>query len=161
MWKDRPSYPKYKNIVRTIRLTNNLNGDNVLIKIETEIEKLEDSNLPNIKILNLKGLNIPAKIKLEYHNALGLSFKEGEKAVLTIFNKNSKKEEKIDDGIYCGNLVLYSIKEKNGSKIALFSIGGLILRIEISEKAWKTVSKELEVPGEYYFCLKTWFWTFL
>lgn len=116
-----------------------------MFKEELTIEEILDSKIPGIKILVMA--NNAHKVALEYHNRLRLLFSPGEKVELIIAPKEGFKPQ----GEYCGNTFLYSIKNREDKKIALFSIGGLILRIESREENFPN---GLEISKEYSFCIK-------
>ncbi len=125
-----------------------------MISLRLEVGEVADSKLPKIKIINMKSLeNDDLTVSLETHERIGVPVNPGDKVMLILVEKNASEKNEAD-GIYCGNATFYSVKEKNGKTIFLFSIGGLLLRIETDGSKGKEYSRLLKMSSEYFFCLQ-------
>ncbi len=120
-----------------------------MVSITATIKQIEKAPLPNIYRLFLDGEK-NEKIIVEYHEKLGLEYKEKENVKL-VFTKTEQKDYTQKD--YCGTANLFSIKEegegKNKKYIYIFSMGGYIIRIESPRKI-----REFEISKDYFFCAK-------
>ncbi len=112
-----------------------------------KVKEITPSIIPSI--FHVKGSNDEYNVLVELSEKLELNYRVGEKLKLK-FMKNKPSDFKPDD--YCGRAFLFAIKEKKDDKskkyIYLFSVGGLIIRIEVKKKI-----KDLKIADEYYFCL--------
>ncbi|MEM0021524.1 MAG: DNA-directed RNA polymerase subunit G [Fervidicoccaceae archaeon] len=86
------------------------------------------------------------EVLFEYHKSMGISYSEGEKLLLKISSQKIPPTESLS---FCGKATLFSIKQKEGGLVYLFSIGGLILRISSPGQI-----EGLEITKDYYFCIE-------
>ena len=125
-----------------------------MISLKLEVGEVADSKLPKIKIINMRSLsNDDVAVALEIHERVRVPINPGDKVMLILVGKDNSEKDKVE-GTYCGNATFYSVKKKNGKTVFLFSIGGLLLRIETSSSKGKEYSKMLKMPSEYFFCLQ-------
>ena len=125
-----------------------------MISLKLEVEEVADSKLPKIKIINMRSLsNDDVAVALEMHERVRVPVNPGDKVLLTLVGKDASGKDEVN-GIYCGNATFYSVKEKNGKTVFLFSIGGLLLRIETGGSKGKEYSRLLKMSSEYFFCLQ-------
>jgi len=85
------------------------------------------------------------EVLFEYHREMELSYKEGEEISLKL---SSQKIPPKNASSFCGKAMLYTVKQKEGLLVYLFSAGGLILRISSPKQL-----EGLEIASEYYFCI--------
>ncbi len=111
--------------------------------VKFRVDEVSDSIIPSIQ--HVRGSGEGVEVLVEVSEKLGLKYKVGENLILR-FTKNKPKDYTKND--YCGKAFLFSIKEKDGDKIYLFSVGGLIIRLKTKKKI-----RDLNIAEEYYFCV--------
>jgi hypothetical protein len=109
-----------------------------------EISKISPSIIPSV-FESIARSPAGLEVTFEFHAKMQLSYKEGEKLSLSI---SSQRLEPSGPSSLCGKATLYSIKQKEGKFIYLFSAGGLILRLSSPSQL-----EGLEVSTDYYFCI--------
>jgi len=111
---------------------------------ELKISSTQPSIIPSI--FDVKASS-PSGTELifEYHEEMDLSYSIGEEILLRI---STEKIEPLQPTSLCGKATLYSVKQKEGKLVYLFSAGGLILRISSPEQL-----SGLEISEDYYFCI--------
>lgn len=107
------------------------------------VKDVRPSIIPSI--LDVITSNSELELLFEISEKFGLFYNKGEK-VEAVFSKEKVTPKGGDS--YCGKAFLFSIKDKEGKKVYLFSVGGLIIRIS-SQK----ILEGFTVAEEYYFCI--------
>jgi len=111
---------------------------------ELKVSSTQPSIIPSIFDVKASSPN-GTELIFEYHEEMDLSYSIGEEILLRI---STEKIEPLHSTSFCGKATLYSVKQKEGKLVYLFSAGGLILRISSPEQL-----SGLEISEDYYFCI--------
>lgn len=111
---------------------------------DLSISKINPSIIPSVFEVRAQS-STGIGLVFEFHEKMQLSYNEGEKISIKI---SSEKIIPHSPSSFCGKATLYSVKQKEGKLVYLFSAGGFILRLSSPSQL-----EGLEISEDYYFCI--------